>query len=69
MLERRSSYSKLQGCTLIVRIFEHTMDEATGERITTTYAIDNRVDIVALRLIELLAIVDECFPAVVGSGE
>ena len=48
MLERRSSYSKLQGSTLVVRIFEHTVDEATRERVATTYAVDNRVDVIVL---------------------
>ena len=43
---------------------QQTMNQATGERIATTYAVDNRVDFVTLGLIELLTIIDKRLPAV-----
>ena len=44
------------------------MDQTAGEAVTTAYAVDDRVDLVALALVELLAVVDHRFPAVEGSA-
>ena len=50
------------------RVFEHTVDQTAGEAVTATHAVDDRVDLVTLRLVELLAVVDHSFPAVEGSA-
>ena len=63
MLQSRSSYSKLKSLALS-RLGEQTMNQTTRERVTTTYAVDDRVDFVTLRLIELLTIVDQSLPTV-----
>ena len=51
VLESRSGYCKLKRCALVVRILEHTVNQTAGERVTTTYAVDDRVDLVTLALI------------------
>ena len=36
VLEGRSGYCELESSTLVVRILEHTVNQTTGERVTTT---------------------------------
>ncbi len=68
VLQSRSSYSELKSLALSC-LSQETVDQTTRERVTTTYAVDDRVDVVVLALIELLAIIDKSLPAVVGSRE
>ena len=69
VLESGSGNSKFQSRSLVVLVLEHTVDQAARERVTTTDAVDDWVNLVTLRLIELLAIVDKGLPAIVGSAE
>ena len=45
------------------------MDESAREAVATSYAVDDGHDVVALALIELLAVIDECLPSVVGGRQ
>ena len=45
------------------------MNQTAGETVATTYAVDDRVDLIALALVELLAVVDHRFPAVERCAE
>ena len=66
MLQCRSSNSELK-CLALSLLSQETMDQTTGERVTTTHAVDDRVDVVVLALIELLTIIDKSLPAVMCS--
>ena len=44
------------------------MDQTTRERVATTDAVDDRVDLITLALIELLTIIDQSLPAVERSA-
>ena len=66
VFQGRSSYSELQ-CLSLIRLGQKTVDQTTRERVTTTYAVDDWVDVVVLALIELLAIIDESLPSIVCS--
>ena len=68
VLQCRSSNSKLQSLSLSL-LSQETVDQTTRERVTTTYAVDDRVDVVVLALIELLTIIDKSLPAVACSRE
>ena len=58
MLQSRSSYRKLKSLALSF-LSKKTVDQTTRERVATTYAVDDRVDVVVLALIELLTIIDK----------
>ena len=66
VLQCRSSYCELQ-CLCLSLLGQETVDQTTRERVTTTYAVDDRVDVIVLALIELLTIIDKSLPAVVCS--
>ena len=48
VLESRSGNSELQSRSLVVLVFEHTVDQAARERVTTTNAVDDWVNLVTL---------------------
>ncbi len=66
VLQSRSSYCELKSLALSL-LGQETVDQTTRERVTTTYAVDDRVDVVVLALIELLTIIDKSLPAIVCS--
>ena len=68
MLQSRSSYRKLKSLALSL-LSKKTVDQTTRERVATTNAVDDRVDVIVLALIELLTIIDKSLPAVVCSRE
>ena len=68
VLQCRSSYCELQ-CLCLSLLGQETVDQTTRERVTTTYAVDDRVDIIVLALVEVLAVIDKSLPAVVCSRE
>ena len=68
VLQCRSSYCELQSLCLSL-LGQETVDQTTRERVTTTYAVDDRVDIIVLALVEVLAVIDKSLPAVVCSRE
>ena len=68
MFQSRCSNSEFKSCAL-VRFSHQTVDNTTGERVTTTYTVDNRIDIITFGSIEFFAIVDHSFPAIVSSRE
>ena len=69
VLQGRGGHCKLERLALVVGIGEQTMDEATREGVATAHAVDDGVDVVMLALIELLTIVNQGLPAIVGSRE
>ena len=66
VLQGRSSNSELK-CLALSLLSQETMDQTTRERVTTTHAVDDRVDVVVLALIELLTIIDKSLPAIMSS--
>ena len=68
VLQSRSSYCKLQSLSLSI-LSQETVDQTARERVTTTYAVDDWVDVIMLALVELLTIVDKSLPTIVCSRE
>ena len=64
VLEGRGGYCELEGVGLIVH-GEESVYQTTREAVATAYAVDDRVDVVALAYIEFAAVIYHCFPAVV----
>ena len=65
VLQGRCSNGKFESVGLVVH-GEKSMDETSGEAVAATYAVDYRIDVVALAYIEVLAIIYHGFPAIVG---
>ena len=63
MLQCRCSHSKLKSLTLGT-LGQQTMNQTTGEGVTTTDTVDDRIDLIALALIKLLTVINESLPAV-----
>ena len=68
MLQSRSSYGKFKSRTL-VRFRQQTVDDTTGKRITTTYTVDDRIDIVTFRFVEFFTVINHCLPAIMTCRE
>ena len=65
MLQSRSSHSKLESLALSL-LRQQTMNQTTRERVATTNAVDDWVNLITLALIELLTIIDQSLPTVEG---
>ena len=68
MLQGRCGNRELEGLALR-RLGQQAVDHAARERVAAAHAVDDRIDVVTLRLVELLAVVDHGFPAVVRRRE
>jgi|GEM_PF-3212221 len=68
MLQSRSSYGKFKSRTL-VRLRQQTVDDTTGKRVTTTYTVDDRIDIVTFRFVEFFTVINHCLPAIMTCRE
>ena len=68
MLQGRSRHGEFEGLALR-RLGQQAVDDAAREGVAAAHAVDDRVDVVTLRLVELLAVVDHRLPAVVRRRE
>ena len=68
MLQGAGCHGELQGLALC-SLRQQAVNQAAGEAVATTYAVDDGVNVVALALVELLAVEDKGLPAVVRGRE
>ena len=68
MFQRTGCYGKLESLALSL-LRQQTVNQTAGEAVAASHAVDDGIDVVALALVELLAVVYESLPAVVRSGE